>query len=100
LINVLKVLRILKRKPQRCHALARCRKHLNFCAFLELLRKFKQSLRAAEKSQEKVEANGTWFLSRVLWFSVSRNVLFCQENENSNVDNFLPELDISRALFS
>ena len=43
---------------------------------------------AAKKNKEKVEANG-----RVLWFSVSRNVLFCQENKNSNVDNFFPELD-------
>jgi hypothetical protein len=34
---------------------------LNFYASLELLRKSKQSLRAAEKSQEKVEANGTGF---------------------------------------
>ena len=44
---------------------------------------------AAEKNKEKVEAN----YSRILWFSISRNVLFCQENKNSNVDNFFPEID-------
>ena len=38
--------------------------------------------------------------SRVLWFSVSRNVLFCQENKNSNVDNFFPELDKNPPMFS
>ena len=64
-----------------------------FFACLKLLRKSKQSLRAAEKSQEKVEANSTWLLSRVLWFSVSRNIQFCQGNKNSYVDNFFPELN-------
>ena len=34
-----------------------------------------------------------WLLSRVFWFPVSRNFLFYQENKNSNIDNFLPELD-------
>ena len=55
---------------------------------------------AAEKIQTKVsellrkfEANCSRLLSRVLWFSVSRNVLICQENENSNVEIFFPELD-------
>ena len=42
---------------------------------------------------EKIQEEKSWLLSRVLWFSVSRNVLFCQENKNSNVDNFFPELD-------
>ena len=45
----------------KCHAPARCVERLNFCKFLELLRKSMQSLGAAEKSQEKVEANGTGF---------------------------------------
>ena len=76
-----KVIRILKKEPERCHAPSRCQEHLNFCAFLELLRKSKQSLRAAEKSQEKLKLTLHWLLSRVLWFSVSRNVLFCQENK-------------------
>ena len=35
----------------------------------------------AEKSQEKVEANGTGFSAEFF----GRNVLFCQENQNSNV---------------
>ena len=48
---------------------------------------------AAEKSWEKVEANGTGFSAEFF------GSLFCQENKNSNVDNFLPELDISWALF-
>ena len=50
---------------------------------------------AAEKSQEKVEANCTGFSAEFFdsHFSVSRNVLFCQENKNSNIDNFLSELD-------
>ena len=48
---------------------------------------------AAEKNKEKVEANCMrWLLFRVFWFSVSTNVLFCQENKNSNVELF-PELD-------
>ena len=51
---------------------------------------FLQVFGAAEKSQGAAEKNK---LSRVLWFSVIRNVLFCQENKNSNVDNFFPELD-------
>ena len=40
---------------------------------------------AAEKNKEKVEANCTGFSAE---FFVSRNVLFCQENKNSNVDKF------------
>ena len=52
---------------------------------------------AAAIDKEKVEANCT---GRVLWFSVSRNVLFCQENKNSNVDNFLQELDKNPPMFS
>ena len=50
-------------------------------------------LRAAEKNKEKVAANCTWLLGRVLWFSVSRYVLFFQENKSLNVDNSLLELD-------
>ena len=67
---------------------------MNFRAFLELLRKSKQNLRASEKSHgaaekniEKVEANCIGFSVEFFWFSV-RNVLFCQENKNSIVDNF------------
>ena len=52
-----------------------------------------KSLRAAEKSQGAAEKKEKRLDSRVLWFSVSRNVLFYQENKNSNVDNFIPRLD-------
>ena len=40
-----KVIRILKKRAERCHAAARCREHLNFCAFLELLGKSKQKFK-------------------------------------------------------
>ena len=56
------------------------------------LRAAEKSQGATEKNKEKVESNCTGF-SAVLWFSVSRNVLFCQGNKNSNVHNFFPELD-------
>ena len=75
-----------------------CREHLNFCTFLELLRKSKQSLRAAEKSQEKVEAYDTAFSAEFFGYQ-SVEMLFCQENKNSNVVNFLPEPVFSQALF-
>ena len=52
---------------------------------------------AAEQSQEKVEANGTGFSAEFFGSQSSRNVLFCQENKNSNVDNFLPEFDIANS---
>ena len=62
---MMKVVRILKKESQSD---ARCWEHLNFCTFLELLRKAKQNLRIAEKIQaatgknnEKVEANFTGF---------------------------------------
>ena len=51
---------------------------------------------AAEKNKEKVQAKFTGFSAEFFgsqWTSVSSDVLFCQENKNSNVDNFLPELD-------
>ena len=73
-----------KREPERCHALARSQEHLNFFAFLELLRKIKKKLKLTALASQQ---------SFNFWFSVSRNVLFCQENKNSNVDNFFPELD-------
>ena len=47
-----------------------------------LLRKVKELLRKIKKK-----------LKLTALFSVSRNVLFCQENKKSNVDNFFPELD-------
>ena len=59
-----------------------------------------KSLRAAEKSQEKVEANGTGFSAEFFGSQSVEMFYFGSENKNSNVDNFLPELDISRALFS
>ena len=37
----------------------KCQEHLNFLAFLELLRKSKQKLEAAEKNKEKIEASCT-----------------------------------------
>ena len=41
-----------KREPEGCHAPARCWEHLNFCAFLELLRKSKQKFKSCwEKSR-------------------------------------------------
>ena len=61
-----------------------------------------KSLRAAEKSQgaadknkEKVEANCTGFSAEFFGFQSVKmfSFEFCQENKNSNVDNFLPELD-------
>ena len=66
--------------------------HAVFEAAEELLRKAKKKCGDTEKNKEKLEASCTGF-SAVIWFSVSRNVLFCKENKNSNVDNFLPELD-------
>ena len=47
---------------------------------------------AAEKSQEKVEANCSGFSAEFFGFQ-SVEMLFCQENKNSNVDNFFQELD-------
>ena len=43
--------------------------------FLKLLRKFKQSSRAAEKSREKVEANGTGFSAE--FFGSQSVEMFC-----------------------
>ena len=57
-----------------------------------------QSLRAAEKSQEKVEAKGTGFSAE--FFDSQSVEIFCFSRKISNVDNFLPELDIFQALFS
>ena len=70
------------------------RKVLRTFEFLELLRKSKQSLRAAEKSHKKVEAKSTGFSAEFFGSQsvLSRNILFCQENKNSNFDNFFPEL--------
>ena len=51
--------------------------------FLRVFGAAEKSQGAAEKNKEKVEANCTGF-SAVLWFSVSSNVLFCQENKNSS----------------
>ena len=48
---------------------------------------------AAEKSQEKVEANGTGFSAEFFGSQSIEMFFFCQENKNSNVDNFFPELD-------
>ena len=45
-LSVSKVITILKKRAERCHALARCREHLNFWAFLELLRKSKQKFKS------------------------------------------------------
>ena len=48
----------------------------------ELLRKKRKKLKLTTLASQ-----------RVLWFSVNRNVLLCQENKNLNVDNFFPELN-------
>ena len=51
---------------------------------------------AAEKNKEKVQAKFTGFSVEFFgsqWTSVSSDVLFCQENKNSNFDNFFSELD-------
>ena len=54
--------------------------------------KIKQSLRAAEKSQEKVEANGTGFSAE--FFGSQSVEMFCFTREKkSNVGNFFPGLD-------
>ena len=55
---------------------------------------------AAEKSQEKVEANGTGFSAEFFGSQSIEMFCFARKTKKSNVDNFLPELDISRALFS
>ena len=41
-----KVIRILKKKSERCYDPARCQEHLNFCRFLKLLRKSKQKFKS------------------------------------------------------
>ena len=51
-----------------------------------------KSLRAAEKSQEKVEAKGTGF-SAEFFDSQSVEVFCFASKKNSDVDNFFPELD-------
>ena len=50
-------------------------------------------LRATEKNKEKVEANCTGFSAELLGFQSVEIFFFGQENKNSNVDNFFPELD-------
>ena len=55
--------------------MSRSSKVLRTFEFLELLRKSKQSLRAAEKSQEKVEANCTGFSAE--FFGSQSVEMFC-----------------------
>ena len=80
----LQVERILKREPERFHALARCQGHLKFCTFLGLScwENSSKSFRAAEKSQgaddknkEKVEANCTGFSAE--FFGSQSVEMFC-----------------------
>ena len=88
-IQLIKVVRILKKRSQE---MSHSSKVLRTFEFLRIFG-------AAEKIQAKVEANCTGFSAEFFGFQ-SVEMLFCQENKNSNVVNFLPELDISGALFS
>ena len=85
---IAKVIKIFKKEPEKCHAPTSCREHLIFCAFLELLRAAWKSHEAAEKNKEK-----SWSYLTALASQQSSLVLFCQENKNSNVYNFILELD-------
>ena len=67
--------------------------------FLRIFGATEKSQGAPEKNKEKVEANCTGF-SAEFFASQSVEILFCQENKYSNVDNFLLELVISQALYS
>jgi hypothetical protein len=57
---------------------------------LELLRKVKELLRKIKK--EKVEANCSGFSVEFFGSQLVEMFFFCQENKNSNVDNFFLEL--------
>ena len=91
----------VQRAELTCHLIKTCSICVKniwiFARFLKLLRscweKSRKTWGDTEKNKEKLEANCTGF-------SVSRNVLFCQENKNSNVVNFLLEPVFSQALFS
>ena len=48
---------------------------------------------AAEKSQEKVEANGTGFSAEFFGSQSIEMFCFTRKAKKSNVDNFFPELD-------
>ena len=52
-----------------------------------------KSLRGAEKNKEKVEANWSGFSAEFFGSQSVEMFFFAKENKNSNVDNFLLELD-------
>ena len=58
------------------------------------------SLWTAPKVSRKFEFLHVFGAAEKIQAKVSRNVLFCQENKNSNVDNFLPEFDKNPPMFS
>ena len=67
--------------------MSRSGKVLRTFDFLRGFRAAEKSKGVAKKNEEKVEV---CTLSRVLWFSVSRNVLICQKNKKFKCWQLLP----------